>query len=119
VFLELVNSIRRDNLFEYQIELVNQRNTDSRMLREYNSNFEPAECWGYNKYIKLDALLNEGYLLNDTIILKYYVRQPSYYQVSIHKAIYSEYLDRELARQEEEIKHLEEMLMKQSTISIQ
>ena len=89
------------------------------MLREYNSNFEPAECWGYNKYIKLDALLNEGYLLHDTIILKYYVRQPSYYQVSIHKAIYSEYLDRELARQEEEIKHLEEMLMKQSTISIQ
>lgn len=33
VFLELVTSIRRDNLFEYQIELVNQHRPESRMLR--------------------------------------------------------------------------------------
>lgn len=44
-------------------------------------------------------MLSEGYLLNDTLFIKYYVRQPSYYQVSVHKAIYSEYLDREVARQ--------------------
>jgi hypothetical protein len=87
------------------------------MLREYSSNFEPGECWGYNKYIKLENLISEGFLhpVSDTIRIKYYVRQPSYYQVSVHKAVFGEFLD-EIIRQEEEIHHLEELLMKQSTL---
>lgn len=50
------------------------------MRREFASEFEPGECWGYNKYCRIDELINEGYLLpdNDTIILKFYVRPPTY-----------------------------------------
>lgn len=78
------------------------------MLREYSSNFEPGECWGYNKYIRLENILSEGFHnpTTDTIKIRYYVRQPSYYQVSVHKSIYAEHLDKEIARQEEEIKTL-------------
>lgn len=35
------------------------------MRREFASEFEPGECWGYNKYCRIDELLNEGYLLSE------------------------------------------------------
>jgi len=39
------------------------------MRREFASEFEPGECWGYNKYYRIDELIQEGYLLpeNDTV----------------------------------------------------
>jgi hypothetical protein len=45
--------------------------------------------------------MTEGFLdpVNDTIRIRYYVRQPSYYQVSVHKAVFGKFLDSEIIRQ--------------------
>ena len=31
-------------------------------MRESHSKFEPGESWGYNKYIKIDNLMREGFV---------------------------------------------------------
>lgn len=49
------------------------------MLREFSSDFEVGECWGYNRFYRIDLLEREGYLSDDDkIVLKYYVRAPTY-----------------------------------------
>jgi tripartite motif-containing protein 37 len=50
-------------------------------LREFSSDFEVGECWGYNRFYRIDLLEREGYLSDDDkITLKYYVRAPTYAQ---------------------------------------
>ena len=50
------------------------------MVREFASEFEVGECWGYNRFYRIDLLQSEGYLNpeNDSITLKFFVRSPSY-----------------------------------------
>lgn len=52
------------------------------IVREFASDFEMGECWGYNRFFKLDYLISEGFLdpEEDTLILQYQVRPPTYYQ---------------------------------------
>lgn len=42
------------------------------MIREFASDFEINECWGYNRFFRIDLLESEGYLdpIADTIKLK-------------------------------------------------
>jgi len=40
------------------------------VLREFTSDFEIGECWGYNRFFRLDLLINEGFLQQDSLILK-------------------------------------------------
>lgn len=61
--------------YDYCIEMVNQQNEQindisKNVLREFTSDFEIGECWGYNRFFKLDVLINEGFLQEDTLILK-------------------------------------------------
>ena len=49
--------------------------------REFSSDFEVGECWGYNRFYRIDVLEQEGYLTHDDcIILKYFIRAPNYAQ---------------------------------------
>lgn len=43
------------------------------MMREFASDFEVGECWGYNRFFRLDLLETEGFLdrANDSIKLRY------------------------------------------------
>jgi len=43
------------------------------MSREFASDFEISECWGYNRFFRLDLLESDGYLdpINDTIKLRF------------------------------------------------
>ncbi len=43
------------------------------VVREFASDFEVGECWGYNRFFRLDLLASEGYLSpdNDTLVLRY------------------------------------------------
>lgn len=53
--------------------MVNQFNINDpskNVLREFTSDFEIGECWGYNRFFKLYLLNNEGFLQRDTLILK-------------------------------------------------
>ena len=48
--------------------------TDStkNVVREFASDFEVGECWGYNRFFRLDLLASEGYLNleSDTLVLR-------------------------------------------------
>jgi hypothetical protein len=43
------------------------------VVREFASDFEVGECWGYNRFFRLDLLASEGYLNvdNDSLVLRY------------------------------------------------
>lgn len=60
--------------YEYRVEMVHQSSNDpaKNIIREFASDFEVGECWGYNRFFRLDLLANEGYLnrANDTVILR-------------------------------------------------
>lgn len=49
------------------------RDTSKNIVREFASDFEIGECWGYNRFFRLDLLATEGYLNTelDTLILRY------------------------------------------------
>ena len=42
------------------------------VVREFASDFEVGECWGYNRFFRLDLLGSEGYLNqdNDSVLLR-------------------------------------------------
>lgn len=53
-----------DDRYEYRVEMVHQssRDTSKNIVREFSSDFEVGECWGYNRFFRLDLLATEGYL---------------------------------------------------------
>ena len=49
------------------------------VIREFSSDFEVGECWGYNRFYRIDLLEREGYLsTDDCITLKYFIRAPNF-----------------------------------------
>lgn len=50
-----------------------ERDSDKNIVREFASDFEVGECWGYNRFFRLDLLASEGYLNVplDTLVLRY------------------------------------------------
>lgn len=52
------------------------------IVREFASDFEVGECWGYNRFFRLDLLASEGYhnTERDTVVLRFQVRAPTYHQ---------------------------------------
>jgi tripartite motif-containing protein 37 len=48
----------------------NHINPENIMVREFASDFEAGECWGYNRFFKLESLARDGYLHpeNDAVI---------------------------------------------------
>lgn len=71
------------------------------MIRESSSTFEPGESWGYNKYIKLENLLRDGFVdpNTDELEIRYYIRNPFYYNIYKQKEAYIQYLDNQLLQQ--------------------
>jgi tripartite motif-containing protein 37 len=52
--------------------------------REYCSDFEIGECWGYNRFYRIEGIIDEGFLHEEdgAIHLKFNVRASSYAQHS-------------------------------------
>ncbi|XP_022108333.1 E3 ubiquitin-protein ligase TRIM37-like isoform X2 [Acanthaster planci] len=82
VFLELSSGLPDTSKYEYRVEMIHQATHDSskNIVREFASDFEVGECWGYNRFFRLDLLASEGYLKNNTLILQFQVRAPTFYQ---------------------------------------
>ncbi|XP_044734423.1 E3 ubiquitin-protein ligase TRIM37-like [Chrysoperla carnea] len=84
VFLELSAGMMETSKYEYRVEMIHQnsRDTSKNIVREFASDFEVGECWGYNRFFRLDLLATEGYLdtQNDALFLKFQVRPPTFYQ---------------------------------------
>lgn len=52
------------------INHLNTNDVSKNVLRKFTSNFEIGECWGYNRFFRLDLLNSEGFLLRDSLTLK-------------------------------------------------
>lgn len=74
VFLELSAGMLETSKYEYRVEMVHQNSIDAskNIVREFASDFEVGECWGYNRFFRLDLLATEGYLntQHDTLLLR-------------------------------------------------
>merc|ERR1719341_1094500 len=81
VFLELSAGLPETSKYEYRVEMVHQaKDSAKNIVREFASDFEVGECWGYNRFFRLDLLSSEGYLSGDSLTLKFQVRPPTFYQ---------------------------------------
>lgn len=84
VFLELSAGLPETSKYEYRVEMLHQGSRDpaKNIVREFASDFEIGECWGYNRFFRLDLLASEGYLNpdTDTLILRFQVRPPTFFQ---------------------------------------
>lgn len=82
VFLELLQGYGESSKYEYRVEMINHIDPSQMVIREFASDFETGECWGYNRFYKIDQLKEEGYISeDDTLTMKFYVRAPTYYQL--------------------------------------
>jgi len=115
VFLEMVKGLQDSSKYEYKVEMINQRNPDVVVLREFASEFETGECWGYNRFFKIDMLEKDGYLLpdDDTIVLKYFVRAPSYFQQCQDQKKYIQYLEKLKNQSSSTVAELKDKLKKE------
>lgn len=69
-------------------------------MREFSSDFEVGECWGYNRFYRIDLLEREGFLSeDDTVVIKFCVRAPTFAQQSRDQKKYIEDLEIQLKNQ--------------------
>lgn len=82
------------------------------IVREFASDFEVGECWGYNRFFLLDALITEGFLDtdNDILILRFQVRPPTYHQKCRDQQWYITNIENENHYLHNEIKILREKI---------
>lgn len=67
------------------------RDSDKNIVREFASDFEVGECWGYNRFFRLDLLASEGYLnvALDTLVLRYVIKINEIIALFIYLIIFS------------------------------
>ena len=88
IFVELFGVVCSDmqalqevGKYKYKVEVLSQRNTDLRISREFDSEFELGECWGYNTYAKISALYEDGFVHpeEDYLEIVLHIKSPSFY----------------------------------------
>ena len=80
--------------------MISQRGDEQKVVREFASEFEVGECWGYNRFYRIELLERDGYLSgneDDSIFLKFYVRAPTFSQLSRDQQRYIEELQTKVA----------------------
>ena len=110
VFLEMLKGLPEGmtQKYDYRVEMLNHRSPSFQVVREFASEFEVGECWGYNRFYRIDLLQSEGYLnpQDDSITLKFFVRAPSYSQHCQDQERYIEQLKRQMTTKDSEIGEL-------------
>uniref|UniRef100_A0A665XBY9 Tripartite motif containing 37 n=1 Tax=Echeneis naucrates TaxID=173247 RepID=A0A665XBY9_ECHNA len=114
VFLELSAGLPETSKYEYRVEMVHQASSDptKNIIREFASDFEVGECWGYNRFFRLDLLASEGYLnmQTDTLVLCYQVRSPTFFQKCRDQYWYISQLESAQSGHIQQINNLKERL---------
>uniref|UniRef100_A0A667ZG16 Tripartite motif containing 37 n=1 Tax=Myripristis murdjan TaxID=586833 RepID=A0A667ZG16_9TELE len=114
VFLELSAGLPETSKYEYRVEMVHQASSDptKNIIREFASDFEVGECWGYNRFFRLDLLASEGYLnmQSNTLVLRYQVRSPTFFQKCRDQHWYISQLESAQSSYIQQINNLKERL---------
>ena len=110
VFLEMLKGLpeTQTQKYQYRVEMINHRNPSAQVVREFGSDFEVGECWGYNRFYRIDLLDREGYLnhADDSITLKFFVRAPYYSQHCSDQERHILNMQKQLEQQNQEIEAL-------------
>ncbi|XP_077557192.1 uncharacterized protein LOC144172308 [Haemaphysalis longicornis] len=111
VFLELTAGLPETSKYEYRVEMSHQGGDPSKnIVREFASDFEVGECWGYNRFFRLDLLATEGYLAGDTLLLRFEVRPPTFFHKCRDQQWYLSQLQAQQAQLLQQVQHLKERL---------
>lgn len=114
MFLEMLKGLpeQQTQKYEYRVEMINHRTPSAQVVREFASEFEVGECWGYNRFYRIDLLDREGYLntADDSITLKFFVRAPCYSQHCQDQERHITNLQKQLEMQQKEMELMREKL---------
>ncbi|XP_077511056.1 uncharacterized protein LOC144121622 [Amblyomma americanum] len=111
VFLELTAGLPETSKYEYRVEMSHQGGDPSKnIVREFASDFEVGECWGYNRFFRLDLLASEGYLSGDTLLLRFEVRPPTFFHKCRDQQWYLAQLQAQQAQLLQQVQQLKERL---------
>lgn len=100
--------------YEYRVQMIHQ--TTSKIIqREFVSDFEVGECWGYNRFFRLDQLASEGYLSipKDSLELRFQVRPSTFYQRCRDQQWFITQLLRKQTNNDQEVKELKDRLKRE------
>jgi tripartite motif-containing protein 37 len=94
VFLELVSGSIEPAKYDYKVELLkpsvvaDASSSPSPICRVFTSVFEEGECWGYNRFCKIETIL-QGFLdERGGITFEFSIRPPTYYQLCMEQQRY-------------------------------
>lgn len=107
VFLEMQKGISQEpQKYEYRVEMLSADH-NRKVTREFQSDFEVGECWGYNRFYRIDLLEQEQYLReDDSLYLNFYVRAPTFAQHCKDQQAYISQLESKCQIQDSELKSL-------------
>ncbi|KAI9310554.1 hypothetical protein DFJ73DRAFT_887836 [Zopfochytrium polystomum] len=104
VFMELMKGYARAQ-YQYRIELVLQNLPTTGIApqlvaREFTSEFESGECWGYNRFHRLSMLVPQGFLApeKDVLEIRFSVRPVNYAILSRDLSQYAKELEETIAK---------------------
>ncbi|CDS37296.1 E3 ubiquitin protein ligase TRIM37 [Echinococcus multilocularis] len=122
VFLEMTAGRREPSKYEYYIQLMHRgppQDNAKCIAREFASDFAVGECWGYNRFIRLDLLGSEGYVssLDDCLCFNYMVRPQTYQQQCRDYLWYITQLEDQKEQLREQIRRLDTQLRRQRCFS--
>lgn len=88
------------------------QNSTKIIQREFVSDFEVGECWGYNRFFRLDLLADEGYLnmSKDTLELRFQVRASTFFQKCRDQQWYINQLLRNQSQNLSQVRELKDRL---------
>ena len=112
VFLEMSKGYVNENKYEYKIELINQKYLKDSIVREYSSNFDIGECWGYNQFVPLEELENDFLTDEGSLVFHVCVRNPSYRSLVRDQNNYIDKLENKLQEESEKKKNLKKVKSK-------
>ncbi|KAL7041942.1 hypothetical protein ACKWTF_000966 [Chironomus riparius] len=119
VFLELSSGFPEISKYEYRVQMIHQNSTKI-IQREFVSDFEVGECWGYNRFFRLDLLAEEGYLntSKDTLELRFKVRASTFFQKCRDQQWYINQLLRQQSQNLSQIRELKDRLEREQMKSL-
>lgn len=106
VFLELIGAVgspksRRKQSYQWRVEMRQMDQRSSPISREHVDDFVIGECWGYEKFFRIDKLRSEGFVsdASPNLTISFSVRPSSFHVKASDQARYIKHLEEFVAQQ--------------------
>lgn len=109
VFAELTSGNGTAINYQYCIEILHCGKTVH--YRQYVSDFSDGGSWGYTKFYLLSKLEEEGIISDDTLVLKFGVRAPTYHLKCSQLALHNQKLEGQLKSLKRRLRTMQQSLI--------